>query len=247
MLRQLTSQLVDVVFPPTCAGCDRRGVWICARCIATVTPLRGTLCERCGAPLVLDWCQCVLLDEHLDQVRSALPYRGWVITAVHNFKYRDETARASSMATWLLPSLKGFGEVDGLVAVPLHARRLRQRGYNQAELLTRELSRLSGTPVLTHLERTRHTPPQVGASADQRRANVEGAFALRAGQAVHPGGRYVLVDDVRTTGATLGACAAALAPAEPSWVGALTFAWTMAPVDDRWHRLNSGESRQTPN
>lgn len=227
MLQRLGSNLLDVVYPPLCAGCDRRGTWVCDRCLAQVSTLPAPLCHRCGVPERLLSCQCALLGQHLDQVRSALPYQGWVSAAVGGFKYRDETARAPSLAIWLVPLLRDLGHVDALLPVPLHPRRRRKRGYNQAELLASELSNLSGVPLKSALVRTRHTPPQVGRDMDQRLENVQGAFGLASDHGLSTGKRYVVVDDVRTTGATLGACAAALASESPGWIGALTLAWTV--------------------
>ncbi|MDQ4100335.1 MAG: ComF family protein [Chloroflexota bacterium] len=245
MLKRIVATLVDVVYPPLCAGCDCRGTWACDRCLAEVPPLRDPVCPRCGMPSALDSCQCALMDPCLDSVRSALPYQGWVAAAIQAFKYRDETARAQSLASWLTPWLATWNDVDALIAVPLHPRRHRQRGYNQAELLVRELSRASGVPVLAPLIRTRHTPPQVGTDAEQRRHNVTGAFALRPGQWLGRGGRFVLVDDVRTTSATLGACAAALLPAGPAVVSALTIAWAMPPTcQEQWNLLRGAATPQ---
>ncbi len=190
-------------------------------------------------PTILASCQCALIDPCLDSVRSALPYQGWVAAAIQAFKYRDETARAQSLAVRLAPWLATWPDVDALIAVPLHPRRRRDRGYNQAELLARELSRVSGVPVLAPLIRTRHTSPQVGTDAERRRQNVSGAFALRPGQELCSGGRFVLVDDVRTTGATLGACAAALRLAGPFTVSALTIAWAMpTSSQEQWNLLH---------
>jgi len=114
---------------------------------------------------------------------------------------------------------------DVLVAVPLHSRRQRTRGYNQSLLLAREVSRRLDLPLAAEaLFRRRDTPPQARAmEADARRRNVAGAFDCRPGAVA--GRRVLLVDDVTTTGATLDACARALlAEGEASSVWALTFA-----------------------
>src|ERR1019366_1795415 len=116
---------------------------------------------------------------------------------------------------------------DCLVPVPLHPRRERQRGFNQA----RELARQLGLPVVDALVRLRHTPSQVDLAAERRHANVHGAFALRRRRFLGPltpitlkGLRTVLIDDVSTTGATLDACAAVLREAGVREVRALTVA-----------------------
>ena len=106
-----------------------------------------------------------------------------------------------------------------VVPVPLHSRRLRQRGFNQA----RELARHLGPPVLDALERTRQTEPQMELPADRRHTNVLGAFRLKCSAELR-GSTVVLVDDVCTTGATLEACAAVLKEGGTRMVCALTAA-----------------------
>jgi ComF family protein len=109
------------------------------------------------------------------------------------------------------------------VPVPLHARRERRRGYNQARLLARVAGRSAGIPIEEVLIRTRSTDQQVGLDADARRRNVRGAFAVRDGADIS-GRRFVLVDDVLTTGSTLGNCAETLVSGGAVWVGAVTLA-----------------------
>ncbi len=113
------------------------------------------------------------------------------------------------------------GLVDAVVPVPLHRRRLAERGFNQAVLLARPLARALGVPLLVgRLVRVRPTRPQVGLEADARRDNVRGAFAMR-GEVPR---RVLLVDDVRTTGATLGEAARVLAGSGGTEVRTLTLA-----------------------
>lgn len=122
---------------------------------------------------------------------------------------------------------------DGLIPIPLHAHRLRKRRFNQSFLLARALSQTCGLPVEPHiLARTRATPSQGGLSAKARQRNVAGAFTVR--EAAKPfvrGRRFVLVDDVHTTGATLQACARVLKRAGAEDVTAITLARVVKPVD----------------
>ncbi|MFH1486375.1 MAG: phosphoribosyltransferase family protein, partial [Chloroflexota bacterium] len=113
---------------------------------------------------------------------------------------------------------------NAVVAVPLHHRRSRRRGYNQSILLASEVSRQTGVPLIEgSLVRLRDTPPQARTrSGGERRANVEGAFGCRDQRL--RGKRVVIVDDICTTGATLNACAAAAKTAGASWVWGLTVA-----------------------
>ncbi len=140
-------------------------------------------------------------------------------------KYRDIRALAAPLAQLLFEYLSTHdvpGEV--LVPVPLHPRRLRERGYNQSGLLARELGRLSGMTVLRDcLVRRRYAPPQAGTSTvEERRRNVTGVFSCRNDR---PRGKQVLlIDDVSTSGATLDACAAALKESGAASVWALALA-----------------------
>lgn len=111
-----------------------------------------------------------------------------------------------------------------LVPVPLHNKRMRERGYNQSALLARELGKLAGLPVADScLVRTRLTPPQAKtANVTERRHNVDKAFACRTGEMLDK--QVILIDDVSTSGSTLGACAAALKEAGAKSVWGLTLA-----------------------
>ena len=119
---------------------------------------------------------------------------------------------------------------DALVPVPLHRSRLRMRGANQAEILSRQVGERTGLPVMDVLVRTRPTRPQTRLDAKGRRENVEGAFALRSPV---KGLRLLLVDDVRTTGATARACARVLSAGGAKNVGILTAAIAVQGAEKR--------------
>ncbi|MBM2831999.1 MAG: putative comF family protein [Dehalococcoidia bacterium] len=172
---------------PHCPGCGR-----------TVT--EGGLCVRCRERVPV-----------LDGRRSPFRFEGVIRSAVISFKYRGLRALAPSLAQLLQVYLSGsLLPVDILVPVPLHKRRLRERGYNQAALLARELGKLSSLPVGEQaLLRQRQALPQARtATIAERYRNVSGAF-LCSGDGVR-GKKVLLIDDVSTSGATLEACAVAL-------------------------------------
>ncbi|MDP9363578.1 MAG: double zinc ribbon domain-containing protein, partial [Chloroflexota bacterium] len=127
--------LVEVVYPRRCAGCGRRGMWVCADCDRALPRLAPPWCERCGVPGGAAACRCATLPPALGMVRSAAPFDGWLRRAVHAFKYQDERARADHLGDLLVEVVAGLGPVDGLVPVPLHPARQRRRGYNQSALL----------------------------------------------------------------------------------------------------------------
>jgi ComF family protein len=163
----------------------------------------------------------------LDGVRSVAALEGPLRRAVHRLKYRGRPGAARVLADLLLPLAEEMaGRVEGppalVLPVPLFPARERQRGYNQATLLARPLAARLGLPCRTDLlRRRRETAPQVGLSREQRRENVRGAFA--AGPDV-AGRTVLLVDDVATTGSTLGSAAAACLAAGASGVRAVTLA-----------------------
>jgi ComF family protein len=170
------------------------------------------LCRRCGAEVASARrdCGCRSRLKALSRLRSAAAYEGPIEVALQRFKYHGWRRLAEPLAQLMAERVV----VEGLsapwaIAVPLHSSRLRQRGFNQSELLARELrKRLALAKPWGDLVRTRATPPQVGHDRRWRLENVRGAFEWHGSPLeARP---ILLIDDVATTGATLEACAAAL-------------------------------------
>jgi ComF family protein len=142
-------------------------------------------------------------------MRAVAYHEGPLREAILSFKYNRRLDLAAPLAALLHQHcIQSALQVDLITAVPLHPERLLARGYNQAELLARELAPKIGLPYVSGLERIRATQDQIGLSAAARHENVRGAFA--ADRATFRGCRVLVVDDVCTTGATLDACAVAL-------------------------------------
>jgi ComF family protein len=211
----LTNALLSVLLAPACAACGA----------VLDTPLNGCVCRNCwGAiqpitPSILDIGGLVTRSSAVGE------YEGSLREIVHALKYQGRRSIAARLAALM----RRHGEAlltgaDCVMPVPLHRRRERERGFNQAYELARHL----GLPVIDALARTRATAPQVTLDAARRRANVRGAFRLRRswfrGPVQLEGLTLVLVDDVSTTGATLEACAAVLRDARVAEVCALTAA-----------------------
>ena len=192
------------------------------RCRASA--LRGAIDVACRE--LTPVAKCSSTPENLEQVRSVGPFDGWLRGAVVQFKYHGEWARAAHLGEPLAAAVAHMQRVDALIPVPLHSSRLRQRGFNQSLLLAQQAGGLLGVEVKEALVRTRQTDAQINLGAEQRIANVAGAFA------VQPHIRLadlsiVLIDDVITTGSTLSACAEALINAGVSSVKAASLAREM--------------------
>ncbi|KPK16652.1 MAG: hypothetical protein AMJ62_04740 [Myxococcales bacterium SG8_38] len=175
--------------------------------LALVAPLQ---CPGCEEPIhCLGFCgTCASLVEPSTERGAAFVYGGPVADAIHRFKYDGRSELANALGALMREAaLRLEGDVDAVVPVPLHWRRRRARGYDQAALLAKPVAQALGVPVrLRGLRRVRDTPSQVDLSHRERQRNVEGAFAPFR---LHGARRVLLIDDVRTTGATLDAASRA--------------------------------------
>jgi ComF family protein len=136
-------------------------------------------------------------------------YSGNLRELIHLFKYQGVQSLARPLAELASRALPRSEQFDFIVPMPLHWRKRMQRGFNQSALLASELSRRTNVPALAVLKRVKRTEAQAGLTGAQRRKNVAGAFAVRRPEKIE-GKHLLLVDDVLTTGATAGVCAAAL-------------------------------------
>jgi ComF family protein len=224
--------------PLTYAADALMGVILAPRCAACATPLehptRGPVCETC-------WIEVACLtppvrhDSQLDAIdrsMSAGRYDGALRQIIHAFKYEGRRTLSAQLGALMCAAGTGvLAGADCVVPVPLHPWRRLTRGFNQAADLAARLD----LPIAHALWRTRATVPQTGLSAGGRRRNVRGAFSLspllsrRLHQTMLRDGIVVLVDDVRTTGATLEACAQVLKVAGVREVRALTVAFAESP------------------
>jgi len=204
---------LDFLFPRWCIGCGKEGDFLCYSCRQRLPRIMPPLCPRCGRPQPngIPCPSCVAWQADIDGIRSPFRFDGLIREAIHQLKYRNLRALAVSLAQLLQDYLVANpmpGEV--LVPVPLHHKRLRERGYNQSSLLARELGKFINLPVVDDcLIRQRHALPQARTSSiNERQSNVAGAFACRNRRLQDK--QVLLIDDVSTSGATLDACAGAL-------------------------------------
>lgn len=248
-LRLGLDALLAVVLAPDCAACGElldhptRGP-VCLRCWQSILPLTPPLCDRCGDPLpswrvVSTAClvcpRCRRRPRQIERGRAIGNYDGALRAIVHALKYEGRRSLARPLAR--LMQARGGDVLDGAdfaVAVPLHRSKRRLRGFNQAADLARHI----GLPVVDALARIRATPSQTGLPASQRHRNMKTAFAATARAARIAGSIVVLVDDVRTTGATLEACARVLKDAGVREVRALTAAQVVTAAATSFERTS---------
>ncbi|HXK09020.1 MAG TPA: ComF family protein [Vicinamibacteria bacterium] len=232
--RLLVDPVLAVVFPSACPACGRllahpgRGP-LCGPCWESLPRHHAVAC-RCGLPLLPGRVVCGRCRRGRQPFAAGAslgPYEGTLRLVLHELKYGRRRRAGKRLAEVLLeePAVRALvGSSDVLVPVPLHPRRLRERGFNQSALLAQEIGRRAGRPVCADaLVRRLDTAPQTGLPAAARRRNVEGAFAVRRRASV-TGRTVTLVDDVLTTGATAFACARRLREAGASEVRLLTVA-----------------------
>ena len=219
----LVRGLADLLFPRDCAVTgapldDEPGRHLSSAGALRLERIADPRCATCGHPffgvlVAPRRCpHCAGLDPAFGRAVCPFRARGEVRELVHRVKYRAEPWLISDLGAVALedPLFRRHLSGSVLVPVPLHASRLRERGYNQAEVLARELAaRVAGCSCLDLLERRRDTGQQVRLGRDERVENMDDAFGVRPGLRV-PKARLVVVDDVLTTGATLSACASAL-------------------------------------
>lgn len=226
-LAELKGAALDLLFPQWCVGCNREGEFICGKCLASLARIEPPFCPLCGRPqsdgLLCESCAGWQAD--IEGIRSPYKFDGVMRQAIHEFKYRNLRALAPRLAQLLHEYIVEYSlPVSVLVPVPLHNKRIRERGYNQSSLLAKELGRLAGLTVNDNcLVRNIYNLPQAKTSnVEERRHNVRGAFICRSDALKDMD--ILLIDDVATSGATLNACASVLKATGARSVRGLTLA-----------------------
>jgi ComF family protein len=215
---------LDILFPPLCHVCksfipEAGALHLCSDCREKIVPVSSPLCTVCGIPFNTEngidhVCgSCSVNPKPFVSARSAVCFLGPAQELIHRLKYGKKTHLARPLGFLTAGPLAPFAAETGvelIVPVPLHPRRLRERGFNQALLFAQILSKTFDVPLArNNLRRIRWTEPQINLSGDDRIKNVRGAFSVKNPERFK-GKTILLVDDVYTTGSTAAECAKVL-------------------------------------
>lgn len=217
-------RLLDFIYPKRCPVCDDivipKGKLVCGSCKNILIPLQEPLCYKCGRQIISnssEYCDtCVSYNFSFDKAFSLWPYNSTVKTSLSNFKYRGRREFAEYYADKLyehfhnaLPKLN----ISAVVPVPIHPERLKNRGYNQAELIAEILAKKLDLPIVTdYLIRSKNTLAQKNLDPVSRRKNLREAFRINHNSKFYEIQlkNILLIDDIYTTGSTADACSAVL-------------------------------------
>lgn len=215
--KQFAQRLTLLVYPPKC--------YFCGKILAEDVPV----CEDCMNEILFTYTyKAVKEGINFARCYSACFYAAPLRQAFHRYKFRGCSHYSKLFGQWMTEALLTSGEApfDCITWTPLHTFRRWRRGYDQAELLAREVSARLNLPLVRTIRKARYTAAQSGTStAEQRRRNVKGAYQPLEGIDLR-GKRVLLVDDVITTGNTLENAAAALSTLKPAEIVCLTLART---------------------
>ena len=242
--KRLGCSFLDLCLPRLCAGCRRtwllshEGYW-CGDCLEALPWIRSPRCPQCGRPFLKSSSSadhpcgdCLLARYPFDTARSATIYAGVVRKRIHQLKFGAQLHCVPPLVELLAMTFEReiAGSVELMLPVPLHVKRLRQRGFNQAGLLAKALGRRIGLPVQWDaLVRKHWTEPQTRLNRKDRLQNVTGAFLVADSAAIEEKS-ILLIDDVFTTGTTINECARALRAAGAREIHALTISRALPEV-----------------
>ena len=231
------STVFQFFLPPQCPCCERFSEegkqGFCSNCLSQIRWIEPPFCSICGIPFISREVEthpcgaCVTHRKYFTIARALGAFEGSLQEAIHRWKYEGKTYLTPFFADWMAEGLNRYwepGSLDLLIPVPLHTRRLRERGFNQALLLVRELSRRTGIPYRKSiLQKKKSTIPQVNLSGVEREKELRGTFHV-IGKEELSGLSVLLIDDVYTTGATVNECSKVLLRGGAKRVDVLTLA-----------------------
>ncbi|MFA5857801.1 MAG: ComF family protein [Elusimicrobiota bacterium] len=221
----MLGEIIDFFLPPCCVICKKvlnrncnYNKLLCGTCYENIVPVSSSYCRFCGKPLEKPgetycvFCRNVHEKRWVDYIRAAGVYDGVLKRLIHDFKYSGKDYLGSVLAGYVVKQLRDgydWDKVDALIPVPLYLWNYLRRGYNQTEVLAKEIGKLVNVKVVKgKVRRSRLTRSQVGLTREERIKNLEDAFTVRTGY--FRGKVVVIIDDVCTTSTTINQCAKAV-------------------------------------
>ena len=237
-LRETLETAIVFLYPAKCRVCDSFLAvavlpYICTNCWQDVQYIEPPWCDICGTPDINGLCDaCAISPPRYGKLRSIAFYHTTLQQAIHLYKFEKKKVFAQHLIQLInahIPSDCDIAEYDFILPIPIHKKRLRERGFNQAALLADGIAKVENIPVLVDtLVRKRHTVAQSSLDRDARQQNIVGAFEVRNPDVIG-GKRLLIIDDVFTTGATIREAVSELWTADPAEVDVLTLARTLDP------------------
>lgn len=238
IFNEILNNIGNIIFPPQCISCatilqPSEEKVFCPTCRKQIKYLTRSLCPICGmaflnSPSESHLCgNCLENKLYFSCARAVVSYETIILNAIHQFKYGRDLSIGSALASFLadfsFPAFE-FQDYSLLVPVPLHIKKLRERGFNQSLILANALGKKQRIDVnFSLLKRRKSTLTQTGLSKKEREQNIKGAFEVSNKKKI-AGKNIILIDDVYTTGATLNECAKTLVKAGAEKIVALTLA-----------------------
>jgi ComF family protein len=240
-IRSIVTGLTDIIFPPRCLICgtllkENESSFFCSGCRSRINFVKSPQCTRCGLPFQNTededhLCgECILSKPFFSTARALGKYEGALMEAIHLFKYKGKITIGKTLGKLMAQAeynSLNIRDYSLIIPIPLHRKKLAERGFNQSLILAREIAAEFSMPLdFTTLKRNVYTKSQTTLTRNERKSNVKGAFEIN-NPGVIKGKRILLIDDVFTTGSTARECSRMLIRHRADEVAVLTLARTV--------------------
>ncbi len=242
-LTKISETFLNLFFPPRCGFCSEIISWIpkprymlCEECLSKISLINMEACKYCGKQLKTDTrkvCPQCTGEKNYSNVFSSCEYSGLIRDKLLEYKFKGNKQLYKVFASFIIDKLKMTNQVgfDIIISVPLHLSKLEERGYNQSELIAKEIAQYFLIPLsINNLVKSKPTESQSKLDKKGRSINVKGAFCVRDNYEIRDK-KVLLVDDIITTGATVNECSKVLVQAGAGEVYVVTVATGIIDTD----------------